>query len=145
MNYARKAIKSGVEDYERKGVKLYGLSPILLLIYFLHKDAAATTLSDAAASAMAGQVLAHAGVTTAAGSTATAAAGSAATATTAATGAAVAGISTKLIAGILAGVIAIGGATAGIVSIVNHNDTDSDEKALLAESIVETIETHPEW
>ena len=35
LNYARRAIKNGVEDYERKGIKLYSASPILLLVHFL--------------------------------------------------------------------------------------------------------------
>jgi RNA polymerase sigma factor (sigma-70 family) len=37
LNYARKAIKERVLDYEKKGVKLYGLSPLPFLFYFLHK------------------------------------------------------------------------------------------------------------
>ena len=61
LNYARKAIKGGVEEYERKGVKLYSVSPILLLVLFLRREAAHTALDGAAASAMAGQVLARAG------------------------------------------------------------------------------------
>ena len=45
LNYARKSIKEGVEGYERQGLKLYGISPLPLLLYFLRKDAAAHVLS----------------------------------------------------------------------------------------------------
>ena len=61
LNYARKAIKKGVEDYERSGIKLYSASPILLLVLFLRQDASTCTLDGAAAAAMAGQILAQTG------------------------------------------------------------------------------------
>ena len=35
LNYARKAIKERVLDYEKQGVKLYGLSPLPFMLYFL--------------------------------------------------------------------------------------------------------------
>ncbi|RHR04832.1 sigma-70 family RNA polymerase sigma factor, partial [Pseudoflavonifractor sp. AF19-9AC] len=70
LNYARKAIRAGVEEYERKGIKLYSVSPILLLVYFLRQEAAASVLEGAAASAMAGQVMAQAGSAALAGATA---------------------------------------------------------------------------
>ena len=78
LNYARKAIKEGVRDYEKKGVKLYGLSPIPFLGYFLGKTAAATTapivLANVTAAATAATAAAGAA---AAGGTATAASASA--------------------------------------------------------------------
>ena len=122
LNYARKSIKAGVEDYERKGVKLYSASPILLLLFFLRREAESTTLDGAAAAAMAGRVLA--GAAAAAGGTAAAGtAGSAAVAsagTGAAAGAAAptaaAGISAKVVALILAAVVVLGGAVAVLVS-----------------------------
>ena len=40
LNYARKAIKTRVLDYEKQGIKLYQISPISLLLYFLRKEAA---------------------------------------------------------------------------------------------------------
>lgn len=61
LNYARRAIKNGVEDYERKGIKLYSASPILLLVHFLRQEAAGSVLDGAAAAEMAGRVLAQAG------------------------------------------------------------------------------------
>ena len=61
LNYARKSIKAGVEEYERKGIKLYSVSPFLLLAYFLRQEAAGPLLDPAAAGAMAGQVLSQGG------------------------------------------------------------------------------------
>ena len=129
LNYARKAIKYGVEDYERQGVKLYSASPILLLLAFLRREAEATVLDSTAAAAMASQALSQAGAAagtataaaetaggTAAGASAGAgtAAGTAVGAGTAATAAA--GISVKVVAAVLAGVLAIGGAAIGLSS-----------------------------
>ena len=37
LNYARKAIKDKVQDYEKQGIKLYGLSPLPFIFYFLRK------------------------------------------------------------------------------------------------------------
>ena len=121
LNYARKAIKYGVEDYERKGVKLYSASPILLLLCFLRREAEATALDGAAAAAMAGQVLSQAGGAAAAGGTAAgAAAGAAAAEGAGAAGAAAGGffsaLSVKAAAVILAAVVAVGGVTAGLVT-----------------------------
>ena len=61
LNYARRALKKGIEDYERKGVKLYGVSPILLLVYFLRQEGTATVMDSARAASMAAQVMAQAG------------------------------------------------------------------------------------
>lgn len=162
LNYARKAIRAGVEEYERKGIKLYSVSPIVLLVYFLRQEASTCTLEGAAASAMAGQVIAQAGgaalaegaaiggaagssavAGTAGGSAAAAAAaeGAAAAGSAAGSGAAAgvaAGISAKVAAGILAGVIAVGGATAGIASLMGR---DAQEPAL--PPAVEAVEQQP--
>ena len=35
LNYVRKAVKERVLDYEKKGVKLYGLSPLPFMLFFL--------------------------------------------------------------------------------------------------------------
>lgn len=142
LNYARKSIKAGVEDYERKGVKLYGVSPLVLLVFFLRQEADGTLLDPATAAAVAGQVLSPAGSgavsggaaaggagaaaeggASSAGGAASAAAkaGAAAGKAAAAAGTAVkAGISMKLIAGIVAAAIVAGGAV-GISSMI-HSD-----------------------
>ncbi len=112
LNYARKSIKAGVEEHERRGVKLYGLSPVLLLLYFLRREAESTALDSAASAAMASQVLSQAG--NAASGTAAAAAETAA-GVSAGTGAA-AGISVKVVAAVLAGAVVIGGAALELFS-----------------------------
>ena len=73
LNYARKAIKAGVEQYAAQGIKLYGAVPFLL--YFLQKDALLGGLNASASQALAHTVLAGAagtaaGITAAAGTTA---------------------------------------------------------------------------
>ena len=119
LNYARKAIKKGVEEHERQGVKLYSAAPMLLLIAFLRRDASQCALEGPAAAEMAKQVMAQAG---AAGQAAGSAAAGAASGSAAASGAgaAVSGLSLKVIAGVLAGVIA----AAGIGVMVSHNSRD---------------------
>ena len=114
LNYARKSIKAGVEDYERKGVKLYGVSPLVLLVFFLRQEADGTLLDPATA--------AEGGASSAGGAASAAAkAGAAAGKAAAAAGTAVkAGISMKLIAGIVAAAIVAGGAV-GISSMI-HSD-----------------------
>ena len=153
LNYARKAIKAGVKEHERRGVKLYGVSPLVLLGFFLRQEAAGTLLDPASAAAMAGQVLSQAGGTagaagaaastaaestaagtaaaegTAAGSAA-AAGGSASGGAAAAAGAAAkAGVSTKLIAGIVAGAIVVGGGAAGLSALTGQGNQLPAEEA----------------
>lgn len=47
LNYARKSIKTGVEKLEKQGTKLYGLSPLPLLLLFLRREAAQGGLTAA--------------------------------------------------------------------------------------------------
>ena len=125
LNYARKAIKERVLDYEKQGVKLYGLSPLPFLFYFLGRSAGES--ADAAqAGAAARQIMAAAGTTTSAAAGAASSAGTAAAggaASTAGTAAAhvLSGLSVKAIAGVLAGVLAVGGIV-GTVALVNRED-----------------------
>lgn len=60
LNYARKAIKTGVEEYEKQGIKLYGLSPLPFLLYFLRREAERTALDSGAVQAMVQSTLAAA-------------------------------------------------------------------------------------
>lgn len=159
LNYARKALKDGVLDYEKKhGVKLHVLSPIPFLLYFLRKEAEEGA-DPAAAQAMAERVMAQgaamsgataaetAGATKAAGATAggTSAAGTAASGASASASAAGAagtaaahalgGLSLKAVAVIAAGVIAAGGAAVGISAAVSHrNSSPADAVAVAAEN-----------
>ena len=48
LNYARKSIKDGVKAYEKQGIKLYSVSPIPFLGYFLGKTAAGISVPAAA-------------------------------------------------------------------------------------------------
>ena len=73
LNYARKAIKAGVDAYAAQGIQLYSAVPFL--VYFLQKDALVGGLSTSAAEALAQAVLTGAAGTAAVG---TAAAGTAA-------------------------------------------------------------------
>lgn len=118
LNYARKAIKEGVLDHEKKGVKLYGLSPLPFLLYYLRMVAQAEANEAAAASCAASVMAANtaaAGVATAAASTT-----GAATAAGNVTGHAVGFLSKKLIAGIVAGVVALGGSAFAAVQLINQ-------------------------
>ena len=60
LNYARKAIKDGVLGYEDRGIKLYGLSPLPFLAYFLHRDAESGGMSREAVQHIVAQVIASA-------------------------------------------------------------------------------------
>ena len=51
LNYARKAIKTGVDRYAAQGIKLYGLAPLPFLAYILKQDALLGGLSAAQSSA----------------------------------------------------------------------------------------------
>lgn len=110
LNYARKAIKEGVLDHEKKGVKLYGLSPLPFLLYFLRKAAQAEANETAAASCAASVMAAN---------TAAATTVEAATASGSVAGHAVGFLSGKLIAGIVAGVVALAGVTVAAVQLIN--------------------------
>lgn len=128
LNYARKAIKEGVLDYEKKGVKLYGISPLPFLLYFL-RGAAESGTNPATAAAVAKTILATEGaVGVAAASAEGIAAGTASTAGGTAAGHAAeiaaeitadtaaksatglfGSAATKITAGVLAGALTIGG------------------------------------
>ena len=109
LNLARKSIKEKVLDYEKQGVKLYSISVLPFLWYFL-RNAAKTEANTAAATACTSSVMA-AGAATAAG-TATVATGTATAAAvtgSTATSAVATGLAAKIVAGCLAVAIAVGG------------------------------------
>ena len=145
LNYARKAIKEKVLDYEKQGIKLYGLSPLPYLLYFL-RLAARSSADRKAAGIMVAKVMATegaavgiaAGVSTAAAAGASAtAAGTVATATSGATAAGIfAGISAKVVAGVLAAVVTVGSVAAVVIPNA-HADTE-DPTAVSAEAVFAT-------
>ncbi len=122
LNYARKAIKTSVEDYEKKnGVKLHSFA-LLPLLLWLFKDTFTKGISAASAQAMAAGVSSATGVSVSvAGGTATAAA---ATATGIGAKIAAAPIAAKVTAGVLS-VALVGGGIAA-VTLGGHDHSWGD-------------------
>ena len=134
LNYARKAIKASVEEYEKKNdIKLHcaGVIPLLLWFFRAYRSANGIPLTATAASAVfesganvasAAPVAATAttATSTVAGASAAAAAGTAAT--TSGVGAIASIISTKTIAIIAAAAVAIGGVSIGVSLTEDRND-----------------------
>lgn len=128
LNYARKAIKDKVQDYEKQGIKLYGLSPLPFLLYFLRllakqqadEEAAGTVVTKVMAGE--GAATGIAGASAAGSGSATAAAGGSA-ATTTATGI-FSGISVKVVAGVLAAIVTVGGVAAVVIPNTQGGSTE---------------------
>lgn len=146
LNYARKAIKSGVDAYAAQGVKLYSALPFL--VYFLQRDAGIGGLSASAAEALARSVLAGAAGTAAAGTAAAGAAGTVAPSGGAATGTAAAsgGTASHALSGLLAHKAALGlaglaaaGAVAGGAALYQPEPEPAEDPA----PIVEVAEPQP--
>lgn len=146
LNYARKAIKSGVDAYAAQGVKLYSALPFL--VYFLQRDAGIGGLSASAAEALARSVLAGAAGTAAAGTAAAGAAGTVAPSGGAAAGTAAAsgGTASHALSGLLAHKAALGlaglaaaGAVAGGAALYQPEPELAEDPA----PIVEVAEPQP--
>lgn len=157
LNYARKAIKEDVLDYEKKGIKLYSLSPLPFLLYFLRRSAAYSA-DPAAARAAAQAVVSGSAATVAAGSSATdsarssgkyakssrAKAAKSAPAGKAAvkTSGALSGMVTKIAAGVAAVAVTVGGAGYA----VSHSNVQEATEPVSTQSYVvtETAATQPD-
>ena len=146
LNYARKAIKSGVDAYAAQGVKLYSALPFL--VYFLQRDAGIGGLSASAAEALARSVLAGAAGTAAAGTAAAGAAGTVAPSGGAAAGTAAAsgGTASHALSGLLAHKATLGlaglaaaGAVAGGAALYQPEPEPAEDPA----PIVEVAEPQP--
>ena len=146
LNYARKAIKSGVDAYAAQGVKLYSALPFL--VYFLQRDAGIGGLSASAAEALARSVLAGAAGTAAAGTAAAGAAGTVAPSGGAAAGTAAAsgGTASHALSGLLAHKATLGlaglaaaGAVAGGAALYQPQPEPAEDPA----PIVEVAEPQP--
>ena len=146
LNYARKAIKSGVDAYAAQGVKLYSALPFL--VYFLQRDAGIGGLSASAAEALARSVLAGAAGTAAAGTAAAGAAGTVAPSGGAAAGTAAdsGGTASHALSGLLAHKAALGlaglaaaGAVAGGAALYQPEPEPAEDPA----PIVEVAEPQP--
>ncbi|MBD5132927.1 MAG: sigma-70 family RNA polymerase sigma factor [Clostridiales bacterium] len=118
LNYARKAIKERVLDYEKKGIKLYGLSPLPFLLYFLGR--AAKEGADPAKAGAAAKRVMELGASAAAGGAA--AAGTAAVSGTSSAAGAAAASEAASTAGtaVAAGSSAAGGAAATAGTAMSH-------------------------
>ena len=103
LNLARKAIKEKVLDYEKQGVKLYSVSVLPFLWYFL-RNAAKAEANAATATVCTSSVMAAGSATAAGTATAAAVTGSAATSVVAS------GVVAKIVSGCLAIAVAVGGA-----------------------------------
>lgn len=153
LNYARRTIKDNVLDYEKKqGIRLHSLAPIPLLLYFLRMEAEAGVDTRKAAQAVSKAMEQGAAASAASLSGATNPAAKAASH-------ALKGISIKTAAMAGAGLLLIGGAVAGIVTIFNNDKKETTENSTRLETSVpveaeeptvedaletETLETVPE-
>lgn len=114
LNYARKKVKTKVEELEKKGVKLYGIAPLPLLVWLLKAEAKAIEIP---ASAMVAPAVASATVTAT-----VAAETGATTATTAAVGTSTKAVASGLIGKVVAGIAALSVAVGGIAVYNSSQD-----------------------
>lgn len=161
LNYARKAIRSSVEEYEKKhGVKLHAI-PFFPLFQFLFEgvtesmpltSAAAVAKGVAAATGTALTVTSTATATTAAASAGIAAAAASTTATATVTAATAVGVGakavaiplvTKVIAGIATAAIVVGGGTAAAIGLLKDNK-QVEKDSTTTTAITSTTTTTPE-
>ena len=111
LSYARRSIKEGVEKLEKQGTKLYGIAPLPLLLLFLRREAAQSSLSEAQSARLISSVLSAVQIEDPISAASGAAANETAAAGTAAGGAAAkAGLAlgTRIVIGILAAAAAVG-------------------------------------
>ena len=168
LNYARQQIRKGVEEHERKGVKLYSMSAIPILTILLREEARSLLIPPSVAGGIAailaqiagsgagvgvaGEVAAQASGTaaqasgTAAQSAGTVAQASGAAAQTAASvtaqtaASATVKASTPLITKIIAGVLAGGLVVGGGVMLLTNNDTDDEAPHLSVSAPADDLE-----
>jgi|GEM_PF-826603 len=138
LNYARKALKGAVEDYEKKnGIRLHSFG-IFGLIRWVLASSGKAVLPISKAATIAQGVSAATGVTVsagiAAGAAATAAGAAVGVAGAATAGVAATGISAKVVPGIIAGALVVGGA--GTAAVVYNNQ--KKDAPPITSSIVDT-------
>ena len=149
LNYARKAIKNSVEEYEKKhNIKLHAI-PFFPLFRWIFEGVFEGSLPTASAELIAEGVATSTG-TTVTVSTTTAAATSATATTTAGAvglGAKIAAmpIATKIIAGAVAAAITIGGGTTAVLlSQKDNNDIPADNQSIVSSNDGTSSETNDE-
>lgn len=142
LNYARKALKKSVEDYEKKhDIKLHSFAPLALFLLYFGKEA----MPAAKAAAVRATVMATTG--TMAGATAGAAVGSGVATAAAATTAKAVGVSltTKIVAGVVAAALVVGGVTIALLpEKKDRNDYDDHEEEESVAAPEEEIVVQPE-
>ena len=123
LNYARKSIKTAVEDYEEKNnIKLHSFGLLPLLLWLRGGDMAGLSIPTAGAG-LQGALSGLSSIGTAAVTTA----GTGSTVASTAVATASKGIATKIIAGIVALTVAIGGSYITYNELKNERDTDTRE------------------
>ncbi len=142
---AREDIKEEVEKRNKKGMPLFGVAPLPLILFALRKssEAASTSFAGSAAQATAFAAVTAtantAAITAASTATVTTATGTAtataatATATATGTAAAATGISVKVIAIAAAGAVAVGGGAVG-AKVVHNRRAEETTTAIIEES-----------
>ncbi len=138
LNYARKAIKASVEEYEKKnGIKLHAI-PFLPLLKWVFKGAFDGGLSTASAELVAEGIATATGATITATATTTAATATVTATTTTAVGIgakiAAIPIATKIIAGIAAVTIAVGGTTTAVILSKDDNNGNDDNNTVITDT-----------
>ena len=128
LNYARKALKKSVEDYEKKhDIKLHSFAPLALFLLYFGKEA----MPAAKAAGVHAAVMANAtGATVAAGASAGAATAAGVAGTAAATAAKTAAIplAAKIIAGVVAAALVVGGVSIALLSDRDDYDDHEDKE-----------------
>ena len=136
LNYARQSIKKGVEEYERKGIRLYGMGALPILTILLREEARTLLIPEAfaaglsaligtAATGTAGSAAVSGTAGVAVEAAATAGSASSAAAGSLATGAAGTAITTKIIAGVVTVTVVLGGS----ILLLTNNDRGIDAES----------------
>jgi RNA polymerase sigma factor (sigma-70 family) len=124
LNYARAKIKSGVEEHERKGIKLYGVSALPILAILLREQAQAMEIPSALGAGLA-PILSGTSSTVGTTASTSVASGVAKTAAT---------LSAKVVTGIVAAVIVVGGGITALVLTRNAAPTTDAPSGYVSES-----------
>jgi len=155
LYFGRLAVKEGVEEHEKQGVKLYSITGLPLLFSVLREGALETALSAEAVAGLWGAASASMGIGVAAGEVAAiaagAAAGSAGVAGAAGTSGAAAGIigkiaaasvAAKIVASVAACIIVAGGVTVGV--LLSRPDITTEVETSDANHVNDTNRQHLE-
>ncbi len=113
LNYAKKKIKTEVEELEKKGHKLYGIAPLPLFLWFIRKMAGESSVPKALS----------ASITKALSASAVTASSDAIAGTVAKTGLTLAH---KIIIGVVATAVAVTGTVAGITKLKDVSSTPEE-------------------